>query len=179
MKSGNIGSHHKMSARNRGSFKLGTVLLFWISVQVIDVQGREHLKGLCPYRCHCRRLVVNCTNADINRPLSLPINTRTLILDGNRIDQLTSTYFRGLKNLQVLSIKSNNLSSIDPTSFQGLPSLQQVYCGDNHLTSLHPDTFKETRQLTLLSLAGNALTLTAINDSLQYLGNLEKFFLHR
>ncbi len=169
-----------MSTWNSGCLSLRTVVVIWICIlQVMDVEGREHLKGLCPYRCHCRRLVVNCTNADINRPLSLPINTRTLILDRNRIDRLTSTYFRGLKNLEVLSIKSNNLSSIDPTSFQGLSSLNEVYVGDNSLTTLHPDTFKETRQLTLLSLAGNALTLTAINDSLQYLGNLEKFFLHR
>ena len=162
---------------------ISNVLLFCAVVFTAVTEGREHLNGLCPYRCHCRRTIVNCTNAlnqnAINRSMPLPTNTKTLILDNNRISHINPNYFKGLDKLEVLSLKYNNISSVEAKTFTNVKNLEHLDLAANHIKTIDPDAFTDTPNLKLLSLAGNQLTQEAINASLQHLGNVEVLYLHR
>ena len=159
-------------------------LLLLCEVAVISLaSGREHLNGMCPYRCHCKRTTVNCTNAmnlnSVNRPISIPTNTKTLILDSNKISHISPNYFKGLDKLEVLSLKQNNITTVDAKAFNNLATLEELDLAANHIQSVDPDAFLGAPNLKVLSLAGNQLTQQAINDSLQHLTNLEVLYLHK
>ena len=159
------------------------VLMFCSITVIYMVNGREHLNGLCPYRCHCKRTTVNCTNAmnlnSVNRPIPLPTNTKTLILDNNKISHISPNYFKGLNKLEALSLKYNNITTVDAKAFSNLATLEDLDLAANHIQSIDPDAFLGTPNLKVLSLAGNQLTQQAINASLQHLTSLEELFLHK
>lgn len=96
-----------------------------------------------------------------------------LVLDHNKISRIPGNVFRGLTQLDYLSVQDNNLTVVDEEAFVGLESLLRMFLDKNNLHQLPPSAFAATPKLGNLSLSSNALSLRALNDTVCHLQNLE------
>lgn len=91
-------------------------------------------------------------------PLEVPLNITTLLMDCNRILDLTSSSLSLLPNLRKLSLAGNMISNIHVDTFKSQELLEELYLNDNELNHLpeHWDLYIES--LRYLDLSGNKLT---------------------
>uniref|UniRef100_A0A2K5Y1Z9 Leucine rich repeat containing 52 n=1 Tax=Mandrillus leucophaeus TaxID=9568 RepID=A0A2K5Y1Z9_MANLE len=156
----------------------------------------------CPNNCLCQAQEVICTAKQLTEyPLDIPLNTRRLFLNENRITSLPAMHlgllsdlvyldcqknwirevmdytFIGVFKLIYLDLSSNNLTSISPLTFSVLSNLVQLNIANNpHLLSLHKFTFANTTSLRYLDLRNTGLQ-TLDSAALHHLPVLETLFL--
>ncbi|PNJ21488.1 leucine-rich repeat-containing protein 52 [Pongo pygmaeus] len=156
----------------------------------------------CPNNCLCQAQEVICTGKQLTEyPLDIPLNTRRLFLNQNRITSLPAMHlgllsdlvyldcqnnrirevmdytFIGVFKLIYLDLSSNNLTSISPFTFSVLSNLVQLNIANNpHLLSLHKFTFANTTSLRYLDLRNTGLQ-TLDSAALYHLTILETLFL--
>ena len=159
----------------------------------------------CPHGCTCfhdqtwRSNLIQCSSGNHSElPIGIPMDTTSLVLDGNnltklenamlvgrsklkhlsmqgsRISEIRNQTFVGLSDLQVLNLANNELKNLDGHEFTNLPHLRELYLQKNQLVSIEPETFKHLKYLTVLRLDGNLLISFPIwelssNPSLNYL----------
>ncbi|KAM5237497.1 leucine-rich repeat-containing protein 52 [Ctenodactylus gundi] len=137
----------------------------------------------CPNNCQCQDQEVTCTGMQLTEyPLDIPLNTRRLYLNNNRITSLPAMHlgllsdlvyldchnnrirevmdytFIGVFKLIYLDLSSNDLTSISPFSFSVLSNLVQLNIANNpHLSSLDKYTFANTSSLRYLDLRNTGL----------------------
>ncbi|XP_053560069.1 adhesion G protein-coupled receptor A3 [Bombina bombina] len=107
---------------------------------------------------------VVCVSVDTGRVLpltQLPNRTNTLILNNNKITELTNGSFEGLSFLERLDLRNNLISSIEPGAFGGLLSLKRLDLASNRIGCLNADTFKGLTNLVRLNLSGNVFSSLA------------------
>uniref|UniRef100_A0A2K5TZY1 Leucine rich repeat containing 52 n=1 Tax=Macaca fascicularis TaxID=9541 RepID=A0A2K5TZY1_MACFA len=156
----------------------------------------------CPNNCLCQAQEVNCTAKQLTEyPLDIPLNTRRLFVNENRITSLPAMHlgllsdlvyldcqknwirevmdytFIGVFKLIYLDLSSNNLTSISPLTFSVLSNLVHLNIANNpHLLSLHKFTFANTTSLRYLDLRNTGLQ-TLDSAALHHLPVLETLFL--
>ncbi|KAM8939532.1 adhesion G protein-coupled receptor A3 [Pelodytes ibericus] len=107
---------------------------------------------------------VVCSSLDTGRslPLSpLPNRTSTLILNSNKITELTNGSFEGLSFLERLDLRNNLISSIEPGAFLGLVSLKRLDLANNRVGCINADIFNGLANLIRLNLSGNSFSSLA------------------
>ncbi|KAL2104295.1 hypothetical protein ACEWY4_001163 [Coilia grayii] len=91
----------------------------------------------CPFGCQCRLRVVQCSDLGlVEVPKSIPVDTKLLDLQNNRITEIKENDFKGLSNLYALSLVHNKLSKIHPRAFAPLRHLQKLYISHNLLPAV-------------------------------------------
>ncbi|XP_004589199.2 leucine-rich repeat-containing protein 52 [Ochotona princeps] len=137
----------------------------------------------CPHNCLCQAQEVVCSRQQLTEyPSDIPLNTRRLFLNDNKITSLPAMHlgllsdlvyldchnnrirevmdytFIGVFKLIYLDLSSNNLTSISPFSFSVLSNLVQLNIANNpHLLSLDKYTFANTSSLRYLDLRNTGL----------------------
>lgn len=104
---------------------------------------------------------------------------QSLLLDKNKLSSLDKYIFRGLYNLERLSISSNQLiGSLDPEIFVDLKKLVYLYLDKNQLSSLGDGSiFNGLSKLQSLYLDGNKL-VTLGQNSFNGLIDLRRIYLN-
>ncbi|XP_053462619.1 leucine-rich repeat-containing protein 52 [Nycticebus coucang] len=164
--------------------------------------GMGLVSGSCPNNCLCQAQEVTCTGRQLTEfPPDVPLDTRRLFLNDNRITSLPAMHlgllsdlvyldcqnnrirevmdytFVGVFRLIYLDLSSNNLTSISPFSFSVLTNLVQLNMANNpHLLSLHKHTFANTTSLRHLDLRNNGLQ-TLDHSAFNHLMALERLYL--
>nr|XP_025747962.1 leucine-rich repeat-containing protein 52-like isoform X2 [Callorhinus ursinus] len=156
----------------------------------------------CPNNCQCQAQEVICTGIQLAEyPPDVPLSTRRLYLNDNRITFLPAMNlgllsdlvyldcrnnlirevmdytFIGVFKLIYLDLSSNNLTLISPYSFSMLSNLVQLNISNNpHLFSLNKYTFANTSSLRYLDLRNTGLQ-TLDNAAFQNLLTLQTLYL--
>ncbi|KAM6219365.1 leucine-rich repeat-containing protein 52 [Rhynchocyon petersi] len=139
----------------------------------------------CPHNCLCQTPEVICTGKQLTAyPSDIPLNTRRLYLDNNRITYLPAMNlgllsdlvyldchnnlirevmdytFIGVFRLIYIDLSFNNLTFISPYSFSVLSNLVHLNISNNpHLSFLHKYTFANTTSLRYLDLRNTGLQI--------------------
>ena len=116
----------------------------------------------------------DCFLRKMPRTLHCLVNLEEVILDRNRIEQISNRLSR-LKKLVSISFNYNKIKAIDRLRFRKLTKLDKLSLGRNQLTNI-PDDIQELTKLTKLNLAGNQLK--AINPAIQKLTELRHLILY-
>ncbi|XP_006876572.1 PREDICTED: leucine-rich repeat-containing protein 52 [Chrysochloris asiatica] len=156
----------------------------------------------CPHNCLCQTQEVICTGNQFTAyPPDIPLNTRRLYLDNNRITYLPAMNlgllsdlvyldckknlirevmdytFIGVFKLIYLDLSFNNLTFISPYSFSVLSNLVHLNISNNpHLLYLHKYTFANTSSLRYLDLRNTGLRLLG-HDDFHHLVTLRTLYL--
>ncbi|KAL0852590.1 hypothetical protein ABMA27_016961 [Loxostege sticticalis] len=84
-------------------------------------------------------------------------NITELYLGHNFIENITWDAFRGLKNLETLSLSNNPITSLPPRAFAFTPRLRRLYLDQTLLKTVPGDAFQGLQHLELITLKkGNA-----------------------
>ncbi|CAH2221292.1 opticin isoform X1 [Pelobates cultripes] len=86
--------------------------------------------------CVCLGSSVYCDDVDLTTIPPLPKETTYFYARFNKIEQIRSGDFAGLKKLKRVDLSSNSLSQIDEDAFRLLPSLQELILSENQLRAL-------------------------------------------
>ncbi|XP_075396574.1 leucine-rich repeat-containing protein 52 [Tenrec ecaudatus] len=156
----------------------------------------------CPHNCQCQIQEVSCTGKQLTAyPPGIPLSTRRLYLDNNRITYLPAMNlgllsdlvyldcqnnlirevmdytFIGVFKLVYLDLSANNLTFISPYSFSVLSKLVQLNISNNpHLAYLHKYTFANTSSLRYLDLRNTGLQTLDL-EAFHHLGALRTLYL--
>ncbi|XP_059002730.1 leucine-rich repeat-containing protein 52 [Mustela lutreola] len=156
----------------------------------------------CPNNCECQAQEVSCAGIQLDEyPHDIPLSTRKLYLNDNRITflpamslgllsdlvyldcrnnligELMDYTFIGVFKLIYLDLSSNNLTFISPHSFSVLSNLVQLNISNNpHLFSLNKYTFANTSSLRYLDLRNTGLQ-TLDHNAFQNLVTLQTLYL--
>ncbi|XP_056457227.1 biglycan-like [Gadus chalcogrammus] len=91
----------------------------------------------CPFGCRCQLRVVQCSDLGLTEvPEGIPLDTKFLDLQNNRITELKEHDFKGLTNLYALALVNNRISKVHPRTFSPLKHMQKLYFSRNHLTTI-------------------------------------------
>ncbi|XP_044122189.1 leucine-rich repeat-containing protein 52 [Neovison vison] len=156
----------------------------------------------CPNNCECQAQEVICAGIQLDEyPPDIPLSTRKLYLNDNRITflpamslgllsdlvyldcrnnligELMDYTFIGVFKLIYLDLSSNNLTFISPHSFSVLSNLVQLNISNNpHLFSLNKYTFANSSSLRYLDLRNTGLQ-TLDHNAFQNLVTLQTLYL--
>ena len=89
-------------------------------------------------------------------PGELPASLQRLLMDNNRLVQLTNNFPENAK-LDTLSLMGNNITFIAPDALNHLSLITNIDLSDNHIRSLYPGTFANLTNLNTLQLSKNPL----------------------
>ncbi|XP_060572173.1 adhesion G protein-coupled receptor A3-like [Ruditapes philippinarum] len=108
---------------------------------------------------------VDCSNnpyrfssvEDLNRAITIPLDTIYLDLSKNEITVLRKESFSQLSDLQRLDLSHNRITLIEPGSFEGLSQLRRLDLSNNNLGSINGSIFSGLPNLQKLMLSYNKL----------------------
>ncbi|XP_004639932.1 leucine-rich repeat-containing protein 52 [Octodon degus] len=130
----------------------------------------------CPNSCLCQAQEVNCTAMHLTEyPPDIPLNTRRLYLNNNRITSLPAMHLGLLSDLVYLDCHNNWIQEVMDYTFIGVFKLIYLDLSSNNLTSISPFSFSVLHNLVQLNLANNPCLLSldkhtfANTSSLRYL----------
>ncbi|XP_008835325.1 leucine-rich repeat and immunoglobulin-like domain-containing nogo receptor-interacting protein 3 [Nannospalax galili] len=118
--------------------------------------------GGCPARCECSMptRTVACGRRRLTAiPDSIPVQTRLLELNRNRIRCLNPGDLASLPSLEELDLSHNVIAHVEPGAFANLPSLRILRLRGNQLKLIPPGVFTHLDNLTLLDLSENKLVI--------------------
>nr|XP_033817869.1 leucine-rich repeat-containing protein 52 [Geotrypetes seraphini] len=126
---------------------LGFLLLFSKALTKLSLS--------CTETCTCDQLLVNCSKKQlINFPLTIPVDTRQLVLANNNISYLPSVELNFLIDLVYLDLSSNSIYDIEAT-FINVVRLVYLDLSYNNLSHIHSTTLYLLTSLVVLKLSGN------------------------
>ncbi|KAJ1173293.1 hypothetical protein NDU88_005129 [Pleurodeles waltl] len=126
----------------------GALLLLLLAVLGPPTEG-------CPQSCACDHLLVNCTQKDLDSfPPGIPLDTRQLVLAGNRLSWLPSVSLNILMDLVYLDCSSNELGDTLEATFVSLP-LVYLDLSFNNLSRVSASAFSLLHSLVVLKLSDN------------------------
>ena len=84
-----------------------------------------------------------------------------LSLEESQIETISSDAFKDLIKLQFLRLPANKIKFVDPKWFKTMPNLQSLLLSSNEIESLEEKTFENLTGLRLITLNDNKLTSVA------------------
>ncbi|KAM4567878.1 trophoblast glycoprotein [Fundulus diaphanus] len=111
----------------------------------------------CPDRCLCSSGTVRCQDLDLDAiPRSLPANTTSLFVTGNRIFHINETSFPArLDHLTDLYLSGNEMQHVDAGAFRNLPNLARLDLSDNRILNFSDRALPDDNKLKLLNLSSS------------------------
>uniref|UniRef100_A0A8B9SAV2 Leucine rich repeat containing 52 n=1 Tax=Apteryx owenii TaxID=8824 RepID=A0A8B9SAV2_APTOW len=110
----------------------------------------------CPSRCSCQYLEVNCTGQQLQEfPVTIPLDTRQLILATNKISYLPAVELSFLADLVYLDCRENFLGDDLDFTFIGVAKLVYLDLSFNNLTQVTFSTFSQLISLVVLKMSDN------------------------
>lgn len=110
----------------------------------------------CPGRCSCQYLEVNCTGRQLQElPVTIPLDTRQLILAANKISYLPAVELSFLAALVYLDCRENLLGDDLDFPFTGGAKLVYLDLSFNNLTQVTFSTFSQLISLVVLKMSDN------------------------
>ncbi|NXD16088.1 LRC52 protein, partial [Nothocercus nigrocapillus] len=110
----------------------------------------------CPSRCTCQYLEVNCTGQKLQEfPVTIPLDTRQLILATNKISYLPAVELSILTDLVYLDCQENHLGDDLDFTFIGMAKLVYLDLSFNNLTQVTFSTFSQLISLVVLKMSDN------------------------
>ena len=130
----------------------------YVSIMVLDDNGIVHIEdGAFKHLTYLGQLWLNNNKLDrIPRPL--PTSLLRLLMDGNRIRNISSGTFPTGSRLNTLSLMGNEMEHIEYNVLHTLLNLTSVDFSSNHLQHIYPNTFRNASTLHTLQLSKNPLT---------------------
>ncbi len=102
-----------------------------------------------------KKYFVTCRGLGLTRvPKELPTTTAELYLDQNNITQVGPFAFRYMPRLRVLDLSWSNIQELATTSFAGLYQLEELYLPFNKIVNVLPGLFASLSQLRILHVQG-------------------------
>ena len=141
--------------------------LSFLIVALLSLVPLMQSTGSCPKTCHCswsrnHELLVDWSGLDLTTvPRNLPLNTTSLNLSDNHIEDLDNYTFSGLLRLSRLDLSFNIIDTVYSNSFQGLTTLNTLNLRTNPLCFLEiicfgpPNVFEPLFHLEVLDLREN------------------------
>ncbi|KAK5609428.1 hypothetical protein CRENBAI_009584 [Crenichthys baileyi] len=84
-------------------------------------------------------------------------NLKVLILDGNRLSNISQNWFRNPAAISELALSFNRMEDLNESSLKGLTNLKKLKLNGNRIQTIHPDSFSSQSMLTDLDLSENRL----------------------
>ncbi|XP_062457426.1 leucine-rich repeat-containing protein 52-like [Rhea pennata] len=110
----------------------------------------------CPSRCSCQYLEVNCTGQQLQElPVTIPLDTRQLILAASKISYLPAVELSFLADLVYLDCRENLLGDGLDFTFTGGAKLVCLDLSFNNLTQVTFSTFSQLISLVVLKMSDN------------------------
>ena len=130
----------------------------YVSILVLDDNGIVHVTDRAfQHLTYLRQLWLNNNKLDrIPRPV--PTSLLRLLMDGNRIRNISSGTFPDGSNLDTLSLMGNDMEHIEYDALHTLHNLTSVDFSSNRLQHVYPNTFRNAATLHTLQLSKNPLT---------------------
>ncbi|ETE62630.1 Leucine-rich repeat-containing protein 33, partial [Ophiophagus hannah] len=133
--------------------------------------------------CKLKKRSADCNGRRLSSVLEdLPAGIEELFLDANVLQTLSNASFIQYHVLQNLSLHANRLELIEPGAFLGIRNLSLLTVSDNFLSLNYSVTASALRTLTYLrklDLSGNQLTELMMGRLIQHLSSLEYLSLAR
>ncbi|ELU00688.1 hypothetical protein CAPTEDRAFT_125658, partial [Capitella teleta] len=138
----------------------------------------QRLNETCPTPCRCQLTddqgrSVNCAKGKLRSiPEGIPIDTQTLLLQGNAIRALHES-LPPMTLLSELDLSNNRIASLGPLPlFENLTSLDRLDLQDNNIETLLRGVFHGLAALSQLLLSGNQI-VAIDNHAFDGLSNLQ------
>ncbi|XP_030062980.1 asporin [Microcaecilia unicolor] len=113
-------------------------------------QPAPHPFAMCPFGCQCSLRVVQCSDLRLTSvPSNIPLDTRLIDLQNNKIKEIKENDLKGLSSLYALYLNNNKLSKIHPKAFQSLKKLRRLYFSHNQLTEIPSNLPKSLAELRI------------------------------
>lgn len=147
--------------------KYGVMHLLFLLAVALSCQG-------CPDECICSSSqTVNCQNQSLDAiPHSLPANTKSLILTGNSISQISQDSFpTRLELLTDLYLSGNELEAVGTMVFDNLPNLVSLDLSNNNIQTFSETAFPDDNKLQVLNLSRSFLNHSSMDVVLNILRN--------
>jgi len=101
-------------------------------------------------------------------------------LDNNKLKRIESNTFKGLINLEELSLFDNQIEEINVNGLVDLKNLKELYLDNNKLKRIDRSCFEPLTSIAIISLRGNELASKAncfFNETLavKYGWNVEEY----
>ncbi|XP_051004216.1 leucine-rich repeat-containing protein 52 isoform X2 [Acomys russatus] len=110
----------------------------------------------CPKNCVCQDQEVSCTDMQLTEyPPDIPLNTRRLFLNNNRIASLPALELGFLSDLVYLDCQNNRIREVMEYTFIGVFKLIYLDLSSNNLTSIAPLSFSVLSNLVRLNISNN------------------------
>uniref|UniRef100_A0A7M4FTY7 Leucine rich repeat containing 52 n=1 Tax=Crocodylus porosus TaxID=8502 RepID=A0A7M4FTY7_CROPO len=120
----------------------------------------------CPPNCTCQYLEVNCTGKQLQEyPLTIPLDTRQLILAANNISYLPSVELNFLTDLVYLDCRENHIGEDLGFTFISVVKLVYLDLSANNLTRVTFTSFSQLTNLVVLKLSDNPNLVEIEKDS--------------
>ncbi|XP_034295456.1 transforming growth factor beta activator LRRC33 [Pantherophis guttatus] len=133
--------------------------------------------------CKLKKRSADCNGRRLSSvPKDLPAGIEELFLDANVLQTLSNASFIQYHVLQNLSLHANGLELIEPGAFLGIRNLSLLTVSDNFLSLNYSVTASALWTLTYLrklDLSGNQLTELMMGKLVQHLSSLESLSLAR
>ncbi|XP_039216069.1 transforming growth factor beta activator LRRC33 [Crotalus tigris] len=133
--------------------------------------------------CKLKKRSADCNGRRLSSVLEdLPAEIEELFLDSNVIQTLSNASFTQYHVLQNLSLRANGLKLIEPGAFLGIRNLSLLTVSNNFLSLSYSVTASALWTLTYLrklDLSGNQLTELMMGRLIQHLSSLESLSLAR
>ncbi|KAK6617969.1 hypothetical protein RUM44_002411 [Polyplax serrata] len=161
--------------------KLSALLLF-ATVFAVEFPAKEE----CPKECYCHYIRVNyvtdCSERNLTeiplseispnvyvldvrgneisevRPFPEDVKLRRLQMADNKISELTSEMFSGLKYMVDIDLKGNNISRVDPNSFRDSHGLIAIELQGNPLMNVKDGPFLKCKSLLHLNISNCSIS---------------------
>ncbi|PWA32378.1 trophoblast glycoprotein b [Gambusia affinis] len=119
----------------------------------------------CPDKCLCSLETVKCQNQDlVDIPPSLPANTKSLFLTGNKIAQINDSSFpTRLENLEEMYLSGNEMESVHAGAFKNLPNLVRLDLSNNLIQNFSESAFPDDSKLQFLNLSRSLNNCTTLH----------------
>lgn len=142
--------------------------------------GRPHKSGMtrlllllvlalscrcCPDKCLCSLETVKCQNQDlVEMPPSLPANTKSLFVTGNKIAQISDSSFpTRLENLSEMYLSGNEMECVHAGAFKNLPNLVRLDLSNNSFQNFSESAFPDDSKLQFLNLSRSLNNYTTLH----------------
>ncbi|XP_036134368.1 asporin [Molossus molossus] len=104
----------------------------------------------CPFGCQCYSRVVHCSDLGLSSvPNNIPLDTRMVDLQNNKIKEIKENDFKGLTSLYALILNNNKLTKIHPKAFLTTKKLKRLYLSHNQLTEIPLNLPKSLAELRI------------------------------
>lgn len=141
-----IMASHNSKATVTTTIATTTQMVATLTTQEVEPRPPQEARkyGICPEECTCYHSskAVVCSQRYLRAiPKEISADTKTLILDDNKIEKIRKYDLYDLNELETLHLHNNRISKIDDESFKDLQNLTSLFLQSNLMSKITRKTF--------------------------------------